>query len=142
MSRAVALGFALLTLAVVPLAAAGQDSFAGVWRGSVTMNGMACTFDRVMTSSGTYSEIERCGSMVTGQRGTYKVFPNHIIGFTVIDWTPKQRYVVDAAPGTGHYEPNAQPPGGMFHYTFTSPNTMVWRDVNFGGTVVFHRVRR
>jgi hypothetical protein len=142
MSRAVALAFASLALAAVPLAAAGQDPLAGTWHGSVTMNGMACTFDLVMTSSATYTEIERCGSMTTGQRGTYKVFPHRIVGLTVTDWTPKQRYVVDAAPGTGHYEPNAQPPGGMYRYTFTTPNTMVWRDVNYGGTVVFHRVRR
>jgi hypothetical protein len=142
MSRLLAIVAASLSLCMTPLPGAAQETLAGSWHGSVTVNGMACTFDRVMTPTGTYSEIERCGSLVTGQRGTYKVFPNHVIGFSVSDWMPKQRYVVDAVPGSGHYEPNAQPPGGTFRYTFTSPDTMVWRDVNFGGTIVYHRVRR
>ncbi|HEY0394868.1 MAG TPA: hypothetical protein VGD01_10295 [Candidatus Elarobacter sp.] len=105
------------------------------------MNGMRCTFDRVIGAHGMFGEIERCGSLVTSQRGTYRVFPNNVVSFNVEDWNPKQRYIVGVQPGTGHYEPNAKPPGGTFRYTFLSPSAMVWRDVNFGGTITYHRVR-
>jgi hypothetical protein len=54
---------------------------------------------------------------------------------------PRQRYIVGTVPGTGHYEPNATPPGGTFRYSFPSPNTMVWTDVNAGGTITYRRVR-
>ncbi len=132
---------AALALCAVPLASAAQDPFAGSWRAAYPINGMSCQFDLVMTTTGTYNEIDRCGTYVTGQSGTYRVFPNHIVGRSVTDWMPKSHYVVGAAVGTGHYEPSAKPPGGMYRYTFTTANTMVWRDVNAGGTVTFHRVR-
>lgn len=128
-------------LAALPLAAAAQNSLIGTWHGAVALNGMRCTFDRVIGADGTYGEIERCGSMVTSQRGTYRVFPNNVVGFEVTDWNPRQRYIVGAQPGTGHYETNAKPPGGMFRYTFLSPSTMVWKDMNFGGTITYHRAR-
>ncbi|HEV3087827.1 MAG TPA: hypothetical protein VGX96_11430 [Candidatus Elarobacter sp.] len=129
------------TLFAVPAASAAQNSLSGVWRGFVQMNGMQCRFDLVMTPSGTYTETDRCGPYATGQSGTYRVFPNGTLSREVTDWMPKSRYIVGAQVGTGHYEPNAKPPGGTFRYTFTSPNTMIWRDVNFGGSITFHRVR-
>jgi hypothetical protein len=94
-----------------------------------------------MTLTGTYSETARCGPYATGQSGTYRVFPNRILSRTATDFFPKTRYVVGAQVGTGHTEPNATPPGGTFRYTFTTPNTMIWRDVNFGGTITYRRVR-
>ena len=136
-----ALTFAVLLAAAGTAPVAAQNGLAGSWRGTVVVNGMRCTFDRVIVQNGNYSEIERCGPYATGQSGTYHVFANHTISFIVADWTPKQRYVVGAYPGMGHYEDNARPPGGTFQYSFTSPNTMVWRDVNFGGTIVYRRVR-
>jgi hypothetical protein len=131
---------ALLALSAVPVASSAQDPFPGTWHGVAAVNGMSCTFDRVMTTTGTYSEIERCGTLATGQSGTFHVFPNHTISFVVTDWTPKQRYVMDSGY-SGHYEPNAKPPGGTFAYTFTTPNALVFRDVNFGGSLTYRRLR-
>ncbi len=128
-------------LFAVPAAGAAQGTLAGTWRGFVPVNGMQCRFDTVMTPTGTYTETVRCGPYATGQSGTYCVFPNGVLSRTVTDWTPKSRYVVGAQVGSGHYETNAKPPGGTFRYTFTSPDTMVWRDVNFGGTITYRRVR-
>ena len=66
------------------------------------------------------------------------VFSNGILVRDVIDWGPRKRYVLDNGY-SGHYEENAKPPGGSFRVTFTSPDTMVWQDVNFGGTVTYRR---
>jgi hypothetical protein len=136
----------LLVIAVVAalFALAGpsgaQDSFAGSWSGPVAVNGMSCRIDLVMTA-GTYNQLARCGTYVTGQSGAYRVFPNRTISLTVTNWTPKSRYIVGAQAGTGHYEANAKPPGGTYRYVFTNANTMVWRDANFGGTITYRRVR-
>jgi hypothetical protein len=130
-----------LAVSALPAAAAAQMPIAGTWRAVAPVNGIRCTFDRVIVPTGTYSELEQCGPYKTAQSGTYTVFPNHTVSFVVTDWTPRQRYIVDAVPGTGHYETNARPPGGTFHVAFTSPDTMVWRDLNFGGTITFRRVR-
>jgi hypothetical protein len=139
--NALPLAALVAALFAVPAPADAQGPFAGTWRGFVPVNGMQCRFDLVMTPTGTYSETARCGPYVTGQTGTYRVFPNGILSRTVTDWTPRTRYIVDAQPGTGHTEYNAKPPGGTFRYTFTTPNAMVWRDVNFGGTITYRRVR-
>ena len=116
-----------------------QSPFAGSWTGTVTLNAIRCRFDLVMTADH-YNEVARCGPYATGQSGTYRVFPNGTISRTVTDWTPKSRYLVDAQPGTGHYEQNAKPPGGTFRYTFTNADTMVWRDATYGGTITYRRV--
>ena len=92
-----------------------------------------------MTTTGTYSETERCGSLATGQSGTYRVFPNHTISFVVTSFFPTRRYVLDNGY-SGHYEPNAKPPGGSFAYRFTTPNRLVLRDINYGGTLTYRRV--
>lgn len=132
---------AVVAIACVLPSPAAAQSLAGTWHATAQVNGMACVFDRVMTTTGTYSEIERCGPYATGQSGRYTVFPNHTVSFTVTNFTPKQRYVVGAVPGTGHYEQNATPPGGTFQYRFTAPDTLVFRDVNFGGTLTYRRAR-
>jgi hypothetical protein len=137
---AVGLVVAVLVSGALPDAAAAQGTFAGTWHGVAAVNGMSCSFDRVITPAGTYSEIERCGSLATSQSGIYKVFPNQTIAFAVTDWTPKQRYVLTSGY-SGHYEANAKPAGGTFRYTFTNPNTLVFRDVNLGGTLTYRRVR-
>ena len=136
-----ALAATVFALAVLPVASAAQDSFPGTWRATYPMAGMRCVFDLVMTSTATYHEIERCGTLATSQSGTYRIFPDGVISRSVADWTPKERYIVGAQPGTGHWETNAKPSGGTFRYRFTSPNTMVWQDVSFGGVITFNRVR-
>jgi hypothetical protein len=134
-----AFAVAVLATALVPVAGAAQDSFTGTWHATYPMAGLQCVFDLVMTGDGTYRELDRCGTVATSQSGTYRLFPNGVISRSVEDWTPKQRYIVGAQVGTGHWETNAKPSGGTFRYRFTSLNTMVWRDANFGGVIAFHR---
>jgi hypothetical protein len=111
----------------------------GVWKAALALNGQRCTFNLVNTSGQHYSETLQCGSMMTRQSGTY-VFSNGTLVRTVADWDPKQRYVTDNGY-RGHYEPNTKPPGGSFRVNFTSPNAMVWQDVNFGGTITYRRAQ-
>lgn len=111
----------------------------GTWKAFVAPNGQRCVFTLVNTPGQHYSETLKCGTMMTRQSGTY-VFSNGTLVRNVTDWDPKQRYVLDNGY-RGHYEPNAKPPGGTFNVTFTSPNTMVWKDVNFGGTLTYNRVQ-
>ena len=131
---------ALFSLSAVPLTSSAQEPFPGTWHGVAPVNGMSCTFDRVMTTTGTYSEAAHCGSMATFQSGTYHVFPNHTVSFVVTNYSPTRRYVLDSGY-SGHWEPNAKPPGGTFAYTFAGPNTLTFRDVNFNGTLTYHRLR-
>ena len=126
---------------MLPLASAAQDPLAGSWRAFYPVNGMNCQFDLVMTPTGKYYELAHCGPYATSQSGTYRTFPNNVIGRTVLDWTPRSHYIVGAAVGTGHTELTAKPPGGTYRYTFTTPNTMVWRDMNQGGSLTYRRLR-
>lgn len=92
-----------------------------------------------MSAGQRYSELIQCPSMMTWQSGTYVVSPEGVLIRNVIDWEPKRRYVLDTGY-SGHYEPNAKPPGGSFRVKFTSPDSMVWQDVNFGGILTFRRL--
>ena len=158
------------TLVAVALAApslASAQSLDGRWQAVQFPNGTRCTFDLVM-NSGRYIEVARCGSIMTMQSGTYVVSGNLLVR-TVLDFEPKQRYVVDGRPlgydyrcpngrytcpgwyggpgghyplgPGGHYEPNATPPGGSYRVNFTTPDAMTWLDVNYLGTITFLRVR-
>jgi hypothetical protein len=52
--------------------------------------------------------------------------------------------VYHATGTTGGYytqEPVPRPPGGVFRYKFTSPNSVTLQDTNLGGAVTFNRVR-
>jgi len=129
----------MLVFAAAPRAAAADDPFAGTWRGFAATNGMQCQFDLVMTAAGRYFETARCGPYATSQSGRYRVFSNGTLSRVVTTWSPTQHLVVDATPGSSHYEPTSRPPGGTYQYRFTTPDTMVWRDVNFGGTLTFRR---
>ena len=83
-----------------------------------------------------YIENLRCPAGMTSQSGTW-VFNQGVLYRTVLDFEPKSRYVLDSGY-SGHYERNAPPPGGAFRITFTSPNSMVWQDLN-GGSVTYVR---
>jgi len=134
---------ASLTLAVIlaaaPRAGVAAQPFAGTWRALATTGGMQCRFDLVMTTTNDYIEQARCGPYLTSQRGWYRVFANGTLSRVVTNWSPTQHLVVDAGGGS-HFEPSSRPPGGSYRFTFTTPNTMVWRDVNLGGTLTWHRV--
>lgn len=140
------LGFVavLLALAAVPTACAAKDSLVGSWRTVIDMSRYGgtghCTEVRVITESRTYSSTVTCPRGTTMQSGTYTVFPEHTVGFKATDWEPKTRPVRDAS-GAIHYEDNPQPPGGMVEYSFSSPDTLVTRDINVGETTTYQRVR-
>jgi hypothetical protein len=129
----------VLALAFVLTAqfAAAQNELDGTWNAVMTIYGQRCTVDLVMTAGQHYTETLQCGNLTTWQAGIY-VFSNGILAREVTDWEPKERYVLDNGY-SGHYEENAKPPGGSFRVTFTSPDTMVWQDVNFGGTLTYRR---
>lgn len=132
---------AVMSLALVALPAAAQaaGSFTGTWHGSMRLNGQACTIQVSLSRNGSYLQTARCGTLMTQQSGSYRIFPNNEIGFTVVDWSPKQRYVVGPQVGSGYFVPNAKPPGGMFKITVTGANSMVWKDVDFGGAITMIR---
>jgi hypothetical protein len=117
--------------------AAAQNRLDGTWEAVLILNGQRCIFNLVMTVDQHYTETLRCGDLMTSQAGTY-VFSNGLLVREVTDWEPRRRYVLDNGY-RGHYEENAKPPGGSFRVTFTSPDTMVWQDVNFGGTLTYRR---
>jgi hypothetical protein len=129
----------LFVLFILGQLAVAQNNLDGAWRATFVFNGQTCVFNLVNTAGQRYSETLRCGTMMTSQSGTY-VFANSVLVRTVADWEPKQRYVIDNGY-SGHYEPNAKPPGGSFRVSFTSSNTMVWKDVNFGGIITYKRVQ-
>lgn len=126
-------------LVVAAQFAAAQNKLDGVWKATLALNGQRCTFSLVNTTGQHYTESLQCGALMTRQAGTY-VFNNGTLVRNVVDWEPKQRYVMDNGY-SGHYERNAKPPGGSFRVTFTSPTTMVWQDINFGGTLTYRRVQ-
>jgi hypothetical protein len=135
------LQFTVVALACVLTAqlAAAQNKLDGVWKATLVVNGQRCAFNLVHTAGQHYSETLQCGSLMTKQSGTY-VFSNGTLVRSVIDWEPRQRYVMDNGY-SGHYELNAKPPGGSFHVSFSSPNTMVWQDVNSGGAITYRRAQ-
>jgi hypothetical protein len=145
MSRTRFACIAMLLLAVVPLFGA-DHRLDGGWRATIPVAGMQCSVDLVMTPQQKYSETIRCGSSMTWQAGTY-TFNQGVLLRTVTDFQPRQRYVVDVNPTQpwlpanppGHYENNVTPPGGSFQVTFNSSDTMTWKDITFGGTVVLRR---
>lgn len=134
------LRFAVMSLALVALpVAVSAGSFTGTWHGALRLNGQSCTIQVVLAPNGSYVQTARCGTVTTEQSGSYKIFPDNEIGFTVVDWEPKTRYVVGSQVGSGHVERNAKPPGGMFKITVTGPNSMVWKDVDYGGAITMIR---
>jgi len=128
---------AVLVLGLAAPLAAAPNPFDGTWQSLLAANGMRCAVKLIMSAGQRYSEAIQCGGYMTWQSGTY-VFANGILVRNVVDWQPKQRYVLDNGY-SGHYEANAKPPGGSFRVAFTSPNTMVWRDVHFSGTITYQR---
>jgi hypothetical protein len=156
-----------LAVALAAPAVANAQTMDGRWHADVRVNGYPCTLDLVM-NGGRYSELARCGSMMTLQSGTYAMTGGLLVR-TVLDFEPKQRYVVDGRPlgydyrcpngqytcpgwyggpggnyplgPGGHYEPNATPPGGTYTVTLNAQDMMTWRDMHWGGTITFVRVR-
>ena len=127
------LGMAL----AAPLIAGAQSPYDGVWRATLAANGQRCSVDLVMRV-GEYSELLRCGSLMTRQVGTYVVSGGLLIR-QVVNWAPRTMPVYDIYIGW-HDEPTSKPPGGSYQVTFLSRDSMTWRDVNFGGTITFYRV--
>jgi len=131
---------AMLVCALAAPVLAAQSTFDGTWYSALVVNGQRCTIKLIMSPGRRYNEAIRCGGYMTWQSGNY-VFANGTLVRSVVDWEPKQRYVLDTGY-SGHYEANAKPPGGSFRVAFTSPDTMVWRDVQFGGSLTYQRAPR
>jgi hypothetical protein len=130
----------IATLLAASLVSSAQtpNKFDGSWKSLLVVGAQRCSVNLVMGPEQRYSEIVRCGSMMTRQAGSY-TFAKGVLIREVADWDPKQRYVLDTGY-RGHYEPNAKPPGGTYKVDFPAADTMVWHDVNFGGTITFRRV--
>ncbi len=92
-----------------PLLAA-QSTLDGTWNSALVVNGQRCAIQLIMSPGQRYSEAVKCGGIMIWQAGTY-VFANGTLVRSVVDWQPKQRYVLDTGY-SGHYEANAKPPGG------------------------------
>ena len=129
----------VLLLALASQLATAQNKLDGSWSAALVVGGQRCGISLIMQQGQRYSEMLRCGSLMTRQSGTY-VFSNGLLIRNVTDWDPKQRYVLDNGY-SGHWEPNAKPPGGSYRVNFVSPNSMTWHDVNFGGNITFRRVQ-
>ncbi len=112
-----------LFLLTAPLFAA-ENTLQGTWKADLIANGQPCIIKDVITGN-RYSELVQCGSLMTGQSGTY-VFEKGQLVRSVEDWSPK---------GNGYH----RPPGGSYRVTFTSPSSMVWQDLNTGGKLMLRR---
>ena len=145
MSRTRFACIAILLLAVAPLFAR-ERRLDGGWKATIPGPGGQCSVDEVLTADQKYSETVRCGNSMTWQAGTY-TFNQGVLLRTVTDFQPKTRYVVDINPTQpwlpasppGHYENNVPPPAGQYQVTFNYSDTMTWKDIAFGGTVVMRR---
>ena len=127
-----------LALLLVTQFASAQNNFNGSWKSNVVVNGQGCTFNLVMSAGQHYTEMLQCGTLATSQSGTY-VFANGTLVRKVTNWAPKQQYVKTATGG--YNQPTAKPSGGSFRVSFTNADTMVWVDVNFGGSLTYLRVK-
>ena len=136
--RIVALNIVALSFVFAASGVHAQNKFDGAWTAGLVFNGMRCSVSLTMGPGQKYFETIRCGTMMTSQSGTYVVGQNGMVIRNVIDWQPRQRWVQDGGY-RGHYEPNAKPPGGSYYVNFISANTMVWKDVNFGGVITYRK---
>ena len=90
------IGGTLLALALAGPVAATAQGLDGTWIAYLRVNGMGCTIKTIM-GGGQYSELMQCGPYMTMQQGTYVVSGNLLIR-NVVDWAPKDRYVVEGRP--------------------------------------------
>jgi hypothetical protein len=145
MQRRVALLAALPAALLGPARApAQQNPFVGSWRGAAQVNGATITFNTVMGPDLHYSQQQIMGRYMTTLSGPYAFPAANVVAFQVEDWQPRTLPVYHATGTTGGYytqEPVPRPPGGVFRYKFTSPNSVTLQDTNLGGTVTFNRVR-
>jgi len=145
MQRRVALLAALPAVLLGPASApAQQNPFVGSWRGAAQVNGATITFNTVMGPDLRYSQQQIMGRYMTTLSGHYAFPAANVVAFQVEDWQPRTLPVYHATGTTGgllHPGAGARPPGGVFRYKFTSPNSVVLQDTNLGGAVTFNRVR-
>ena len=124
---------AVLALALGGMPAARAASLVGTWQGNFAMNGTRCNVQSIYMADGNYTELMRCGTLMTRQGGTY-VLRGSLLVRVVESWEPRQQYVY----GTG-MQAMEKPPGGSWRIAFPDANTLQMRDVNFGGQLVLRR---
>ncbi|HXW52322.1 MAG TPA: hypothetical protein VEJ41_10055 [Candidatus Acidoferrales bacterium] len=126
----------LIFLSLEP--ARAGSSLVGTWQTVLSVDGTRCSMQSIYERDGSYSELLRCGSLMTHQAGTY-VLRGDLLVRNVEDWAPKQQWVVGACVGCGHWQTTAKPPGGSYRVDFLDANTATLHDLNLGGTVTMHR---
>ncbi len=131
-------GLALLGALAFAMGSADAQggSLAGTWNGAATLNGATYYTTVVFQPNGQFSEQTRMGTLMTLTTGTYEWIDRNTFHMTPRDWEPKQQ----CFPQSGCHEIR-MPPGTMMRVTFTSPDTISLRDLNFGGTVVYQRAQ-
>ena len=138
MLRLVTICLALLVAVSAP--AGASNSIIGAWQAQIAFNGMQCRIGIVLSANRTYSATQRCPNMPqTKQTGTYRMFANNTIGLQVEDWEPKIQ-ILPGPNGVNSAFPIRKPPGGMYQYRFTSPNTTVWHEAATGTSITYQRL--
>jgi hypothetical protein len=136
--RRIVLSF-VLVLFVLP-ATAQENLFVGTWSGY--FSGVTLTF--ALSPDFRYSEQNVAGSMQTSESGNYRLSPQDVIIFQVEDWYPKTQSVYHPTGTVGGYysqEPVPRPPGGTYHYIFTSANSVTLTDLNTQASVTLMRMQ-
>jgi hypothetical protein len=141
------LGVALALALAVPAVMSAQ-TLDGKWESVNYVSGQQVRIELVMLAGQRYSETVVSGPYRTLQSGTY-VFNGNVLMRSVQDFAPRKQWIVDVVADPysptgnrlgGHWQDLTTPPGGRFQVTITSADTMFWKDLDFGGSITFHRI--
>lgn len=124
----------LLVLLLSAAQPASAHSFVGTWRGAVFVRGMPFTSSLVLEGDGRFNELDRSGTLMTEQTGTWQVVQG-MLHLTVLDWEPKEQCL----PTTGCVAV-LRPPGSLYRVQWLSANEIRCQDVNLGGYITYQRV--
>ncbi len=123
---------------ILAAGAAHAQSFTGSWRGVA----MGIAFQLTVQPNGAYIETESKGTLMTQQSGAIQSAGAGMIGFTVVDWSPKTMPQYHATGTVGGYYtqiPTSRPPGGVYRIVWNGPNAFTLTDVSLGGSITFMR---
>ena len=121
--------------------AAQNNPLAGKWSGFFS----GVTLNLILGPDFTYSQQNINGPLQTSESGNYRLFPQNVIVFEVLDWYPKTNQVYHPIIGTpnGYYtqDPVGPPQGGSYSYIYNPPNSLMLTDLNTHASVLFTRMR-
>ncbi|HVN92209.1 MAG TPA: hypothetical protein VMT38_00860 [Terracidiphilus sp.] len=135
----------ILAIGFLAPAAKAQSSVIGQWRtavpsGTITINLMA---------NGQYTQVGKPnnGDPAMAQNGPYQLIAPNTIVFSVTDYSPKSRIVLVPCGIPNNPTCNVQrlqnipkPPGSRYAYSFSGPNTMIFRNEQAQETLTLTRV--